>query len=78
MKPKIKIGEPTIYKNAVVVPYEFDSGEKGYRNFTPQQFLSLDIEEIILKHYEACQQAKQVNIKELIEKKIKETAKEIL
>jgi len=77
-KPKIKIGKPSRHprSGAICVPYQYDTGEKGYRNFTLQQFETLDVEAIIKEHYEQTQAQKkqgykpETKMKELEEKEI--------
>ena len=77
-QPKIKIGKPLVHPRtgAICVPYEYDTGERGYRNFTPEQFETLDVETIIKEHYEQMQAHKkrgfkpETKMKELEEKEI--------
>ena len=61
-KPKIKIGKPFVHPrtNAICVPYEFDTGETGTRNFTPEQFNDMDIEQVVKEHYDQVQKAKKI------------------
>ena len=72
-KKPIKIGIPFCHprSHALIVPYEFDTGEKGYRNFNSMSFVGMTEKEIndyiirvVKEHYKQCKRRKENEPKE--------------
>lgn len=64
----IKIGTPWRHPRtgAIIVPFEFDTGERGNRNFSPESFVGMTKEEakkyitrVIRDHYQECLKRKK-------------------